>query len=493
MFFKSIRFKISLWYVLVFSLTFVGAGIVIYHNLDLRLRGAIDDMLQLRAEGIADSIDTYWETEKIEAARKGAQLKTLSKINNLDFIKIAQRWVLEKSNDPELLSIIVQIYDSNGEQIASSKNIQDIVSLPSETFAYVLRGERRFDEVSVVMPRGNPVQMRILTFPVTENGKVAYIVEVVSSLAHMYATLRNLKLILFLLLPLTVLVSGIVGAFLATLALSPVNRMIGTAQRISAENLRARIDPPKSKDELRRLADTFNEMLERLEGSFLSQRQFIEDLAHELKTPLSVMKGEIELTLKKVRSEKEYESALDSNLEEVDRLIKILEKLLVLARLDKGVANLEMRLLDLNQVVQDIVNDIKIFADQKNISIQFRSYGEAAVLGDETRLKQLFLNILDNALKYTPPQGKVIIEVGAEANRAKVVISDTGIGIHETMLPHIFDRFYRAHKAQDISGSGLGLSIAKSILEAHKGKIEVQSAPNKGSTFIIFLPLLHKP
>jgi heavy metal sensor kinase len=492
MFLKSIRFKISLWYVSIFSLTFVGAGVVIYHNLSLKLRGSIDDMLQLRAEGIVNSIDTYWETEKIEAARKGAQLETLSKINNLNFIKIAQRWVLEKTNDPELLDIIVQIFDSNGEQIASSKDIRDIVSLPSETFTSVLRGTSRFDEVSAQMPFGNPQEMRTLTFPVTENGKVAYIVQVISPLTHMYATLGNLKLILFLLLPLTILVSGIVGALLAKLTLSPVNRMIDTAQRISGENMRARIDAPKSKDELRRLADTFNEMLGRLEDSFLSQRKFIEDLAHELKTPLSVMKGELEVTLKKVRSTKEYESALDSNLEEVDKLIRILEKLLVLAQLDRSVVALEMKPLVLSQVVEDVVNDIKILAGQKNISIQFMTRGEATVFGDETRLKQLFLNILDNAIKYTPPQGKVTVQVGAEADRAKVVISDTGIGIPQDIMPYIFDRFYRADKARDISGSGLGLSIARSILEAHKGQIEVQSAPNKGSTFIIFLPLSRK-
>ena len=492
MFVKSIRFKISLWYVSIFTLTFVGAGVVIYHNLDLKLRGGIDDMLQLRAEGIVDSIDTYWETEKIEAAGNSAKIETLSKINNLNFIKIAQRWVLERTNDPELLDIIVQIFDSNGEQIAFSKNIRDIVSLPSETFTSVLRGTSRFDDISAEMPPGNFQEMRTLTFPVTENGKVAYIVQVLSPLTHMYATLGNLKLILFLLLPLTILVSGIVGALLAKLTLNPVNRMVDTAQRISAENMRARIDPPKSKDELRRLADTFNEMLGRLEDSFLSQRKFIEDLAHELKTPLSVMKGELEVTLKRARSTKEYESALDSNLEEVDKLIRILEKLLVLAQLDRSVVSLELKSLDLSHVVEDIVNNIKILAGQKNISVQFMSRGEATIFGDETRLKQLFLNILDNALKYTPPRGKVTIEVGAEADRARVVISDTGIGIPEDMLPHIFDRFYRADKARDISGAGLGLSIAKSILEAHKGQIEVRSALNKGSMFIVSFPLSPK-
>jgi signal transduction histidine kinase len=234
-------------------------------------------------------------------------------------------------------------------------------------------------------------------------------------------------------------------------------------------------------------------MLERLEHGFLSQRQFIENLAHELKTPLAVMKGELEVTIKKMRSTQEYESTLRSSLEEVNRIIKILEDLLVLARLDRSVVILDMKPIDLGFLAESAIKDIKILAEQKNIYINFSTQGEIVVNGDENKIKHLFLNILDNALKYTLPGGKVSVEIGQEDNEAKITFADEGIGIAGNDLPHIFNRFFRGDKARSNSSFGLGLSIAKSIVEVHKGRIEVESELNKGSTFIIFLPLASRP
>lgn len=488
MFFKSIRFKIVFWYTLVLSLTFFTVGMAVYHNLSKKLLQDKDNQLLLRAEGIADSIDTYWETEKMDAAADQEPVD-YHKVNNINFKKIAQRWVKEEGNDPSLLNIVVQIFDNNGELIASSKNIPGIFSLSKKTFQTVLKGRKHFDDMALDLFPAMTVPFRVLTIPVNENNQVAYIVRVASPLTSLGATLRNLKLILLILLPLAIVLSGAVAFILSKLTLNPINRIIATAQRITTENLKLRIPQPETRDEIQRLAETFNETLERLEQGFNSQQQFIEDLAHELKTPLAIIKGEAEVTLKEMRSAEDYTSVLRSNLEEVDRIIKIVENLLILARLDKNLLSIEKSKLDISVLLKDTLNDIDILARSKNIRLSFSGCEKALVLGNEDNLKRLFLNLLDNAIKYTPPQGRVTVTINKEKNWTKILIADSGIGITENALPHIFDRFYGANKKSSHPGFGLGLSIAKSIVIAHQGKIEVQSTPNQGTTFSVFLPL----
>jgi heavy metal sensor kinase len=441
--------------------------------------------------GIVSSMDTYWEAERSAPVIPGKNTgEAASTTNTINFAKIAQRWVEEKSDDPDLLNMIVQIFDVNGALIASSKYITNISILSKQAITSELENEKRFDTVSIEFSPGNPIPLRVLTMPIVKNNKVAYIVQVASPLLQITAALTNLKVILFLLLPLTVILTGIIGGFLAKVALNPVDRMIDTIHQITAENLKLRISIPHTKDEIRRLADTFNEMLERLEHAFSSQRQFIEDFAHELKTPLAVLKGELEVTLKKIRSTEEYETILHSNLEEVNRISRIVEDLLILARFENSDIILEKKPLDIGFMLKVIVDDMNVLAMQNNINIDFFASGVIIVYGDENRLKRLFTNLLDNAIKYTPAAGKVALNVVALAEYARIAVSDTGMGIPEAETRKIFDRFYRRDKSRHQPGVGLGLSISKSIVEAHKGMIEVESRLNHGTTFTVFLPLI---
>ena len=489
MFVRSIRFRITLWYMLILGLTLSIFSISVYHNFSNNLNENNDDLVQSKAEGIEKSIDTYWEAEKLDAISEGARTSVFSKINNINFMKITQHWVEEKSGDPKLMNILVQIYNINGKLIASSKSALNIVSLPSKVFNSVSKGESRFDNFNIKTAEGKILSFRVFTMPVTENGRIAYIVQVASPLAQIYSALDSLKVTLLLFLPLTVFITGVAGAFLVKLTLDPVNSMIKTIRQITAENLKLRVNIPDTKDEVRKLADTFNDMLVKLDEAFSSERQFIQDVSHELKTPLTILKGELEVTLKRVRSAGEYESTLHSSLEEINRISKIVDNLLILARFSSKDVPFKFQPIDLNQIISNSISDIGILAKQKHIKIDFLGQDELIITADENYLKRLFLNLLDNAIKYTPLNGKITLNLTKTRGYAQITISDTGIGMSEDQLPHIFNRFYRVDKSREEYGFGLGLAIVKSIVEAHNGIINVKSKPGFGTSFIILLPL----
>jgi heavy metal sensor kinase len=474
---------------LVLCLTYSLSSFVLFHALDRRLQADVNALLSSKAEGIQDSIESYWEAEKSDVLQGGSRDLPLSKRNNLNFKKVVRRWLQEKTQDPILADIDVQVFDAGGELIASSGTSAAVASETPRLLAGTKPGERRLEDRPVEVSPGHFSKYRVFCSPQMENGQVAYSVQVLSSLAPLDASLGHLKVIVFLLFPFIFVLSGLVGVFLARVTLNPVSRMVDTIRRISAENLRLRVAIPDSRDELKVLAETFNGMLERLEKSFASQEQFIEDLAHELKTPLAAIKGELEVTLKRLRSAEDYESVLHSSLEEVNRIIGISENLLTLARYDTDRLALEKTPLDIGALVKEAADQMAAPARQKDISLTVSVAEPLTVSGDRVKLRHLFLNILDNALKHTPAQGTVGVEARRDQGWARIEISDTGAGIPEDELPHIFDRFYRGKTSLGKAGFGLGLPIARSVAEAHQGKIEVSSQPSKGTTFTVFLPL----
>ncbi len=491
MFLKTIRFKTTILYTAILAITLTSFSAILYHNVATSLYNGMDTLLTSRAGGITRAIDTYWEASRIEAMEKGEQPEALRKRRNVNFAKIAQKWVKEESNDPALLDIIVHVFDTDGAIIASSKNTQSLNEISRENFISVLQGKRRFDTITFASQSGE-MTFRVYNSPVFENEKVAYIVQVASPLTSIITALNKIKVALFILFPVTVLLTGMMGAFLATVTLHPVNSMIKTIHQITAENMKLKLEVPHTKDEIQKLAETFNDMLQRLEKSFTSQRKLFEDLSHELKTPLTVLKGEFEIILKKTRSPEEYGSVLKSALEEINKITKLAENLLLLARFDSKEAFPEKRRLDLNSLLTGVMKNIKGISELKEISVLFRPGEELVMDADEAQLKTLFFNMLDNAVKYTSRGGRISVSAEKCGHMAKIKISDTGIGIPEDEMEHIFDRFYRVEKSRNGSGYGLGLNISKAIVEAHGGTIEAKSAPLQGTTFIINLPLLQR-
>ena len=462
------------------TLTLSVFSTLVYQTFKKALYDDLDDLLSSRAGGIINSVSTYWEIKKMEG--------NLPDTNG--FLVIASNWVVEKSKDPNLMSIFVRIMDSKGDVLISSKNIASIDKLSKDDFESVLKGDESFDTLNGESNLGKQIVLRAYTKSIMDDGKVKYIVQVASPQGLLHVALDGLKPLLFILLPLTVIVTGIAGAFLAKVTLKPVDHMIDTLKKITAENLKLKIHIPDTKDEIKRLADTFNDMIERLDKSFSSQQEFIQDISHELRTPLTILKGELEVTLKALRSPEEYEEVLTSSLEEIGKMSRVIEDLLVLARFDNNQAALEIRRVDLGGILSRVADDMKVLAEQKDIGTSLSRQDNLILDGDEDQLRRLFVNIIDNAIKYTSRKGKIIITANKDGGHAKIVISDTGIGISADELPYIFDRFYQVAKSHRANrGFGLGLSIAKSIVESHRGTILAESQPGQGTTFIVSLPL----
>ena len=292
--------------------------------------------------------------------------------------------------------------------------------------------------------------------------------------------------------PVTLVVAGFGGIFLAGRALSPIDNITRVARHISAENLGQRLNLRLPDDEVGRLAQTFDEMIARLDDAFRRQRQFTADASHELRTPLTVIKGQIDVSLQKEREPEAYRQVLRSVNEEVDRLIRLAGSLLALTRADAGQIPLTFEHVDVPEVVTGVSDQVRSTAIEKGVRFQLEPGPAAAIQADEDLLLQLMLNLLDNAIKYTPPGGQVNVGWGMNGNQVALWVQDTGIGISREHVPSLFDRFYRVDKARSRAegGVGLGLAISRWSVEAHGGSIQVESTPGKGSTFTVLLPTL---
>lgn len=490
MIFRSIRFKIIFWNAILLTLALVVCGTLAYKSLKWNLYRNLDDLLMSRATGIRASVETYWEIEKQEALDKGVHPGAFSKINNINFTRIARHWVEVESDKPELLNIIVQIFDGQGTLLVSSADAAKWPGIVPLSPSLRVPIDGRFEDVHIATRPGQQVNMRSFIIPVHESGQIAYTIRLITPLSDVMAHLVQLKVILFCVLPLVILVIGIVGVFLAGVSFDPVSRMIVAINRITSKNLRTHIDVPATGDEIERLATTFNAMLDRVNDDFLARQRFIQDISHEIKTPLTIMRGSMEVALKKARDQQRYEKILQDSLEQIARMTRIVETLLVLARFDNHEVALQIGRFDLHETARRVMEDIRVLADEKHIVMDCRAAIPVEIEADEAQIKNLLLNLLDNAVKYTPVGGAVSLSIGSHGAMACLEIKDTGIGIADKDIPHVFERFYRADgPGIREKGFGLGLSLVKSIVVAHHGRISIACPSQGGTVLSIQLPL----
>jgi len=297
-----------------------------------------------------------------------------------------------------------------------------------------------------------------------------------------------------LILPLGLVAALLMGSWIARRALAPVDRIITEVREITdGRSLHRRLAEPMVKDELGRLTETLNQMMTRLERSFAALRRFTADASHELKTPLTVLRAGVERAITMPSLPSEALAALEETLQEINRMTELVEALLMLARADEGTAPLHRETVDLRAIVEETGETGELLAAEAGVSMEVATPADPVIVPvDASRIRQLILNLLTNAVKYTPAGGSVRLQLGPSNGRVTLTVADSGVGIAPGDLPHIFDRFWRADSARtrtgERSGTGLGLAICKWIAEAHGGTIDVQSRPGRGTTFTVTLP-----
>ena len=462
---RSIRARLTFWYSSLLTLTFLLLGGAGYGLLSYNLAQDMDTALSGVSKVLADQ------------ARRGGAASFPPDIDE------AFRRFFGFSPWQRYFDMIVP----PGRQELRPPPHAGKLPLSPKARENALRGLPTFETVEGLAP----YPVRLVTMPVIEAGRVVNLIQVGMSLEMSDTTLRRFLLTMAALFPISLLLAGGGGWILARRALRPVDRIAETARRISAEHLAARLEDTGAKDELSRLVQTLNEMLERLDASFHQIRQFSADASHELQTPLTILKGEIEVALRTPRTPNEYQGILTSALEEINRLTRLVEGLLLLARADAGVLRMDHKPVDLVQLIEEAYGQAKILADNRQITLLLKEMEPLTVSGDYDRLRRVLLNLVDNGIKYTPAGGRVMLSLRGEGQWASLRIADSGIGLSPEEQKNIFERFYRSAEARSRAegGAGLGLCIARSIVEAHGGKIQVESAPGQGSTFTVLLPL----
>lgn len=462
----SLRFRLTLWYGTVLAVILVLFSGALYGVMAGALKDQVDRSLEEAASVAVRSLNE----------RRFGPFLLFEDLTE-DFPELA---VLDK---------FFQIFGPTGQITIQSRNIKSReIPLSQTALEAALSGRTTFE--SVRFPGDPPI--RLISVPIRHGGTLVNIVRVGTSLQPVEETLHRLLVILLVTVPVALLASLAGGWFLAGRALRPVGAITHAAQRIATGDLTQRLTVPSAQDEIGRLAVTFNEMIARLECSFRQVRQFTSDASHELRTPLTVLKGETELALRRPRSAEDYRLVLESGLEEIDRMTRIVEELLFLSRADLGEVKMECKPVRSDLLLEDIKRQADVLAQEQDIEVTIGTIEPATIAGDELRLRELLLNLVDNAVKYSFKGGKVDLSLVRHGHLARLSVMDRGIGIPPDEQSRIFDRFYRTDgaRAHAKKGTGLGLAICKWIAEAHGGKIEVQSRPGEGSLFTVLLPLI---
>ena len=432
---RSLRFRLTVWYAVVLAAGLSLFSVLIWLSLRHRLIDEIDQDLA----GRAGQFERYFVSESSRAAP--GQLRD------------------------ELEEFCQALPPSSYLELRGTTGF---------TFQYPLGAQR---------PESN---VRTLRSEFIFNQEV-FSLEIAAPIANAQHTLDLLRFLLWSTVPVVILIACLGGAWLSGRALKPVNDIAAAAHMISIENLAERLPVPETGDELARLTEVLNTMFGRLESAVKTLSQFAADASHELRTPLAVIRTTAELALRRARTPESYRDSLQEIAAEAERMTRLVEELLILARSDAATAEMPLGAVDVGEVLADICDEMRGLAQMRDIRVRTDFSGDRApiVAGNRPALHRLFLVLLDNALKFSHSGSEVILKVENVDSMVAVTIEDFGVGISKSDLPHIFERFYRADQARTGAGHGLGLSLAKSIARLHGASIEVHSTEGAGSRFTV--------
>ncbi len=461
---RSIRFQLTAWYASLLTAVFVLFGVVLFAGLSRYLENNLAENQLRRARQIADTL--LLQVNKTGEQYVSTEIQALYAPESNDrFIRITRGdgGVLYVSGVPR-------------DQSFQPDNVPPLGTFQGETSRKVsLAGKTALliGALNYRAPDGN-----------------RFVVEVGALTTSIQNLLEHLRAQLLLGLPLVMAVAVAGGYLLIRRALAPVDQIARKAEQITQHSLSERLPVARTADELERLSLSLNRMIARLDDAFLNSKRFVADASHELRTPLTVMRGELESLAQNARLAPELRETIGSVLEEVERLANIVEGLLAISRLDAGEAQAQWAQFDLAELAATTADQMSLLAEDKKISISCQAGSPVLVQGDRARLKQVIVNLLDNAIKYTPEHGRVNLSVSTTGELAVLEVLDTGPGIPTAALPRVFDRFFRVDqvRSRDLGGAGLGLSIVKSICTAHGGEVKAYSTVGQGSRFRVELP-----
>lgn len=449
-----VRTRLTLWYFLIVAASLIGFALFALAVMRQSIYTTVDEQLRDRAAAVQLLVSRTGSENIADAIREHAELQSGSQL--------------------------LQVSDGSGKFLYRSP-LMERLGVPAS----------RADQLRIESAEYNELPLRVLSTTVTAGGQ-QFILQIAGPMDDYLEALEGFRSALFVGIPVLLVFAALGGYWMSTRALRPVDQISEAARMINPQDLSQRVTVPKTGDELQRMAETLNQMLQRIESAVARITQFTADASHELRTPIALIRTRAEITLAKPRTTEQYREALKEVQAESERTTALIENLMTLARADTGSETLNFDRTNISEVASEVSNQAQTLTDTKQLQWS-ATIPDAPiwVRGDTNALRRLLLILIDNAVRYTPPSGSVNLALQRNGTHAEIRVRDTGIGISESDLPHIFERFYRADKARSrqVGGTGLGLAIGRWIADAHGGEIRVESSTG-GCVFLLLLPII---